>query len=156
MVGIDLVKSLVNFFSQNFRRLHHRLSWSRRLSNPKNKNLEYFFVERCLILLPLTLDGSSQELVLHQNNSIGKYIKLILGAKEVQGQPCCRSGTNRYFRVTTNFCARRETQNQNQKSYSRFLFFGFESRRDQESRWCNRRNVWKKSWPNSFQDQYLP
>ena len=28
--------------------------------------------------------------------------------------------------------------------YSRFLFSGFESRRYQESRWCNRRNLWKK------------
>ena len=41
-----------------------------------------------------------------------------------------------------NVYAKRQTQNK--KSYSRFLFFGFESRRDQESRWCNRRNFEKK------------
>ena len=35
------------------------------------------------------LDESSQELVLYQNNSIGKSIKKILGAKEVQGESCC-------------------------------------------------------------------
>ena len=34
------------------------------------------------------LDESSQELVLHQNNSIGKSIELIRDAKEVQGEPC--------------------------------------------------------------------
>ena len=41
-----------------------------------------------------------------------------------------------------NFYAKRQTQNK--KSYSRILFFGFESRLDQESRWFNRRNFWKK------------
>ena len=36
------------------------------------------------------LGESSQEQVLLQNNSIRKSIKLIRGAKEVQGPPCCR------------------------------------------------------------------
>ena len=40
--------------------------------------------------------------------------------------------TQYFFRRLTIFFAERETQNK--KSYSRFLFFGFESRRDQESR----------------------
>ena len=35
------------------------------------------------------LDESSQKQVLLQNNSITKSIKLILGAREVQGPPCC-------------------------------------------------------------------
>ena len=48
-----------------------------------------FFVERCLILLPLALGESSQKQVLLQNNSIRKSIKLISGAKEIQGEPCC-------------------------------------------------------------------
>ena len=43
-----------------------------------------------------------------------------------------------------NFYTRTQRQTQNKKSYSRILFFGFESRLDQESRWCNRRNFWKK------------
>ena len=37
------------------------------------------------------LGESSQEKVLLQNNSIGKSIKLIPGASEVQGEPCCNA-----------------------------------------------------------------
>ena len=53
-----------------------------------------------------------------------------------------RISTANFICHMKNFCAKRQTQNK--KSYSRILFFGFESRLDQESRWFNRRNFWKK------------
>ena len=49
--------------------------------------LSYIFCWKVSYFAPL--GESSQELALHQNNSIGKSIKLIRDAREVQGPPCC-------------------------------------------------------------------